>query len=96
MLEPAYEKAVAATLDDIEQDESRAELWDALVNTLTLILDHDDSSEARRFSMRMPDGTSVWRVPVRPRTEDQDWSIIWEPQGDEAVFYYVGPWPPVG
>lgn len=95
MLEPVYEQAVVKILDDIEADDSRAELWDSIVNSLTLILDHDDSSEARRFALRMPDGSSVWRVPVRPLTEDQDWSIIWEPKGNEAVFYYVGPWPPI-
>lgn len=96
MLEPAYQDLVALLLDDIERDDARTELWNAIVNTLSLILDHEDSSEARRYSMRMPDGEPVWRVPVRPRTEDHDWSIIWEPNGKgEAVFHYVGPWPPV-
>lgn len=43
-----------------------------------------------REALRLPSGATVWQVPVRSRVEDDDWVLLWFPDGDDAVIAYVG------
>lgn len=95
MLEPSYGEGVDLALDKIEEDDSRQALWNGIVTALNLVCDTPDAPEARRFAMTMPtSGTMIWRVPIRVSSEDQDWALLWAPDGPDAVILYVGQWPP--
>lgn len=90
MLEPVYGKHAAVVLDQVEHDPGRRALWDAICDAIDLVCDHPDSAEARREALRLPSGATVWQVPIRCRLEDDDWVLLWAPDGDDAVITYVG------
>lgn len=92
-LEPFYTKVVNQTLDDVERDDNRRPLWNALARTLNLICDDPDSKRARHKEIVTSHGEHLWLVPVRVEAEDHDWGILWKPDGPDARFVYVGPWP---
>ena len=94
MLEPAYGEGVDEDLDLIENDESKSALWNAVINTLQFICDNPTSAQARRNAIRYPSGRTAWRVPIRCPSEDENWSTVWYQDDGEAVFTYVGVWPP--
>lgn len=97
MLEPLYGPQADATLDRIEADPARTDLWEQIVRTLNMICQEPDSETARRFRIQSPTGRILWRVPIRSGRETQNWTILWEQAGDEdAVIHYVGEWPPPG
>ena len=92
MLEPRYSSEAAEALDRIEADPSRWRLWDAIADVIDLICDHPESAGARRERVRIfqRKDLAVWKVPIRAPWEDQDWSLIWYRDDDEAVVLYVG------
>ncbi len=90
MLEPAYGEHVVPVLDKIEHDPTRRPLWNAICDAVDLICDHPDSAEARREALRLPSGATVWQVPIRCYVEDDDWVLLWFPDGEDAVVTYVG------
>ena len=90
MLEPAYGEHVLPILDKIENDPTRHALWNAICNAIDLICDHPDSAEARREAIRMPSGRTVWQVPIRCYVEDENWVLLWRPEGPDATIVYVG------
>jgi len=90
VLDPKYEERAAATLDQIEPDLSRKALWNAICDAIDLVCDHPESAEARRESIRTL-GQQVWQVPIRCRTEDDDWVLWWRPEKSEAHIFYIGP-----
>ena len=90
VLEPEYGEHVIAILDRIEHDPTRQPLWNAICDAIDLICDHPDSAEARREAVRTPGGFKVWQVPIRCRTEDDDWVLLWHEDGPNAVIVYVG------
>lgn len=94
MLDASYGEGVDEQLDAVENDSSRTELWNGICETLDLILSKPDSADTRTHSMRVEGGGTAWRVPIPVFTEDQNWSVIWSRDGNEAIFLYVGPWPP--
>lgn len=94
-LDPLYLPEVAKTLDEIENDDSRRPLWNAIATALNLICDEPESKRARAKSMGTYQGVAVWRVPIRVESEDHDWGIIWARDGNNAKFFYINPWPPL-
>ncbi|MBT8227023.1 MAG: hypothetical protein HKP61_01390 [Dactylosporangium sp.] len=90
MLEPAYGEHVIPVLDAIEKDPTRQALWNAICDVIDLICDHPDSAEARREAIRMPSGRTVWQVPIRCHLEDDNWVLLWKPEGPDATIVYVG------
>lgn len=94
MPEPSYTPGVDQTLNRLEQDDSRPELWSAIVEKLHLVCAEPNSKEARQRQMRSTGGEVFWLVTVKAPQEKNDWCIIWSPSGEEVVFTYVGPWPP--
>lgn len=90
----SYGEGVEEQLDTVENDDSRTRLWNAICETLDLILDKPDSADTRAHSMRVSAGGTAWRVQIPEFSQDQNWSVIWSRDGDEIVFLYVGPWPP--
>lgn len=72
-----YSGQAAETLDKIEADPGAVDLWNALCDTLDLIIDHPDSAPARRDALRTATGTTVWRVTVRVPRETGDWAVLW-------------------
>ncbi len=72
-----YSWQAAEALDKIEADPEAVALWNALCDTLDLIVDHPDSAAARRDALRTATGTTVWRVTVRVPRETDDWAILW-------------------
>lgn len=95
MLQPSYSAAADRALDQLEADDSATELYNAVVAKLHLICEHPDSDKARQRQIRSSGGEVFWLVIVRVPQEKDDWGIFWAPDGDEAVFAYIGPWPPV-
>jgi hypothetical protein len=49
------------------------------------------SAEARREALRTPNGQTVWKVPVRCYVPDEDWVVLWQPRGGDALIAYIGP-----
>lgn len=90
MLEPAYGEHVVPVLDKIEHDPTRQAMWNAICDAIDLVCDNPTSAEARREAIRLPSGTMLWQVPIRCRVEDEDWVLLWHPDGDEAAIEYVG------
>lgn len=72
-----YSDQAAETLDKVEADPGSLDLWNALCDTLELIIDHPDSAPARRDALRTATGTTVWRVTVRVPRETDDWTVLW-------------------
>ena len=89
MLDPKYEEQADAILDKIQHDPSRQALWNAICNAIDLVCDHPDSAEARREAVRTPRFT-MWQVPIKCRTEDDDWVLLWRPNGTDAEILYIG------
>lgn len=94
MLEPSYGEGVDPVLDGIETDDKRTALWNKIVEAINLVCDQPDEPEARRFGIHHPGGYTIWRVPIRVSSEDQDWCLLWRPDGPDALILYVGQWPP--
>jgi hypothetical protein len=90
LLEPSYEAEVFPILDKIESDPGRRPLWNPICDAIDLVCDHPESAEARREALRLPSGATVWQVPIRCRVEDDDWVLLWFPDGHDAVIAYVG------
>lgn len=90
MLEPAYGEHVLPALDKVENDTSRRALWNAICDAIDLVCDNPESAEARREAIRLPSGATVWQVSIRCYLEDDDWVLVWRPEGDDAVIVYVG------
>lgn len=95
MLEPSYTASVERALDQLEADDAATELWNAIVNKLRVICDNPESAEATEKQVRSTRGEMFWLVTIRVPSEKDDWGIFWAPVGDEAVFTYIGPWPPL-
>lgn len=95
MFEPAYTADVERVLDRLEADDTSAELWRAIVAKLHVICKEPDSHEARERQVRSSGGETFWLVTIRIPSEKDDWGIFWAPNGNEAVFTYIGPWPPL-
>lgn len=94
MLTPEYGELADSALDKVEHDPARKELWNALCDAIDLICDHPGSKDARFEQVRLYDTKLVvWMVPVRCRTEDDDWVVMWQQDGDVAVIPYIGPRP---
>ncbi len=93
-LDPLYQPGVPEALDKIENDPERHQLWNNIVNTLRLICTEPGSAEAHRYEIKTMLRETVWRVPVRSGTEDQNYAILWNRSGSDAVIHYVGIWPP--
>lgn len=91
MLEPDFDDDILPLLDKLEHDASRRPLWDAICDAVDLVCDHPDSAEARRDVLQTLDGRTIWQVPVRCRTEDDDWVMLWYPDGIDARIAYIGP-----
>lgn len=47
-------------------------------------------AEARREAIRLDSGVTVWQVPIHCYLDDDDWVLLWSPDGDDAVISYVG------
>lgn len=92
MLNPEYGELADSALDQIEHEPARRDLWNAICDAIDLICDHPGSMEARVEQVRIYSTKLVlWQVPVRCRTEDEDWVIMWRQDGDVAVIPYIGP-----
>ena len=92
MLTPEYGEPATSALDSIEPDPARKALWNAICDAIDLICDHPGSREARVEQVRLVEPKlSVWQVPVRCRSEDDDWVVWWHQDGDLAVIPYIGP-----
>ncbi|SDT68507.1 hypothetical protein [Actinoplanes derwentensis] len=94
MLEPAYGIGVDSVLDEIENDDSRSRLYNRIVEKLNFVCDHPDSAQARQHAIRLESQNTIWLVTVREPSETEDWGILWTPEGGDALFLYIGPWPP--
>jgi hypothetical protein len=90
VLEPAYGEHVLPVLDKVENDPSRRALWNAICDAIDLVCDYPDGAEARREAIRLPSGATLWQVPVHCKVEDDDWVLLWHPDGGDAVIVYVG------
>lgn len=90
MLEPIYGSHVVRVLDGVESDPSRTALWNAICDSIELICGHPDRAEARREALRLDSGATVWQVRIRCRLKDDDWVLLWFPDGNDAVIVYLG------
>src|SRR5262249_35848329 len=81
--------ATQQEVDKIQHDPNRQALWNAICDAIDLVCDHPDSAEARRETVRTPRYT-MWQVPIRCRTEDDDWVLLWRPNGSTAEILYIG------
>jgi len=90
-LEPVYSPEASKQLDRLEDDPNEGALWDAVVDAIDLICDAPTSAEARRDALRTPNGQTVWKVPVRYYIPEEDWVVLWQPRGDDALIAYIGP-----
>jgi hypothetical protein len=94
VLEPEYGIGVNEALDRVEFNEERAKLWDSIVAAIQMVCDNPGSKVARRYSLPIPNGTTIWRVPIPAPGEDQRWSMLWEERAGTALIHYIGVWPP--
>ncbi len=96
MLEPLYQPGVPEALDAIENDPSRSVLWTEIVKSLVGICEQADAAANRRHELKNLFSEPIWRVPVASGSEKEDYSILWnrDGDGDDAVIHYVGLWPP--
>lgn len=90
-LDPVYSPEASKQLDRLEDDPSQGRLWDAVVDAIDVICDTPTSAAARREALRTTAGHTVWKVPVRSYIEDEDWVVLWQPRGDDALIAYIGP-----
>jgi hypothetical protein len=90
VLEPVYGDHVVLALDKIEHDPDRRALWNAICDAIDLICEQPDSAAARREALRLPSGLTVWQVPIHCYLEDDDWVMLWHPEGSDAVVSYIG------
>jgi hypothetical protein len=90
-LEPVYSPEASKQLDRLEGDPSQGALWDAVADAIDLICDAPTSADARREALRTLNGQTVWKVPVRCRIPDEDWVVLWQPRGGDALIAYIGP-----
>ena len=91
--EPAvyYSRQAAEALDKIEVDPAAVDLWNALCDTLDLIIDHPDSAPARRNALQTTAGTTVWQVTIRIPRETDDWAILWHHDDTGRILIaYIG------
>ncbi len=78
-------------LDELGKDAKNDRLLDAIWDTVDLITKQPASASARRRALRTPGGHSVWLVPVPVHHEDEQWVLLWQPRGDDALIPYIGP-----
>ena len=90
MLEPVYEPDAAATLDEIEKDDNRWELWNAICDAIDLVCERPDSTWARLRTNRLRGGRLVHEVAIQSA---DNWILLWSPREGEALIAYVGPRP---
>lgn len=93
-LEPSYRPQVVQILDEIEEDPDRRPLWNAICDAIDLVCDRPTSEDAKREAVRhVFDIDAVWQVPIRCYIEDENWVMLWYPDGKDAVILYIGPRP---
>jgi hypothetical protein len=97
-LAPLYRPDVVKRLDEIEVGDNER-LWNAIVDTLTMICDDSDDGTGKAYRIRSHRGdTAVWAVRV-PCVDPDDWYVLWDEDVDPvdktpaAVFFYIGPLP---
>jgi hypothetical protein len=78
-------------LDELEMDAENGRLLDAIWDVIDLITERPTSAEARRRALRTPGGHSVWLVPISVQHNDEQWVLLWQPRGHEALIPYIGP-----
>jgi hypothetical protein len=90
VLHPRYKPLVERVLDQIDHDEKRVALWNAVADAIDLVCDEPGSAQARHERVDFPErGMVLFKVPIR--TRDEDWMLLWHQYEDEAVFEYLGP-----
>lgn len=94
MLEPSYSRQADRQLDELEADPERDKLYREVVVLLHHICEDPNSRVARGRQLRTSGGERVQLVDVIVQAENENWCIQWAQDGDEAVFAYIGPWPP--
>ena len=90
-MELLFSPEAGEVLDELERDESKNLLVDAIWDVLDLIIEKPGSAQARYRALRTTGGHSVWLVPVHGRYEDEEWVVLWQPRNDDALIAYVGP-----
>ncbi len=78
-------------LDELERDDSKDTLVNAIWDILDLITEKPGSAQARHRALRTTGGHSVWLVPVRGLYEDKAWVVLWQPRDEDALIAYIGP-----
>ncbi len=97
-LVPVYRPAVGKLLDELEIGENE-KLWNAIVDTLTMICDNTDDGTGKAYRIRNHRGDKAfWAVRV-PCDEPADWYVLWDEEFDKeedaqaAIFYFIGALP---
>lgn len=95
-LNPSYGPGVEDQLDEVEDDAERSVLWRSVTDTLYSICEQPDLPKNRRYALTTPSGQMIWRVPIPSGQETENYSVLWaeDEKENEAVFLYVGVWPP--
>lgn len=90
-----YGEGVQEQLDAVEFDDSRKQLWNLICQKINVIFDNSQSAEARQHGIYAADGEQFWRIELRNRQEQDDWSVLWTETETGPMIAYVGPWPPL-
>lgn len=85
-----WEPEAGRTYDALQDRDSR--LLDAVDDVLDNLEDDPGSPLMRRQARRTTRGDAIWRVPIRPRSEN--WALLWmdDPaRPGDVLILYVGP-----
>lgn len=90
-MEAVFSPDAGDVLDELEKDESKGHLVDAIWDAIDFITEHPGSARAHHRALRTVGGHSVWLVPVRGRYDDEAWVVLWQPSDGDALIAYIGP-----
>ncbi len=88
MNELQYLEDADRALTRLEHDPGRSELLRLVVATLHAIQSNPGATSVRRRTYQV-DRQALFGVTVR--SYDEDWLILWEPNSDGPLIYYIGP-----
>jgi hypothetical protein len=90
-VEAVFSPDAGKVLDELEKDESKNRLVDAIWDAIDFITEHPGSARAHHRGLRTEKGYPVWLVPVRGLYDGEAWVVLWQPSDDAALIAYIGP-----
>ena len=85
-----WEEEAGATYDRLREDPSR--LLDAVDEVLDQLEDDPGSDRVRRRQRRTRSRRAIWKVDIRPHSDD--WTLLWvehPERPDDVLILFLGP-----